>query len=119
MPLTSRINTNVAALTAQRGLANSQKALSTTLRRLSSGLRINTGADDPAGLIASEGLKSEIAGINQAIDNSSRASNMISTADGALNEVSSLLLNIQSLIVQAANACAMSADQIQANQLQI
>jgi flagellin len=115
----SRINTNVAALTAQRGLAASQKSLNSTLQRLSSGLRINTGADDPAGLIASEGLKSEIAGINQAIDNSSRATNVISTADGALGEVSSLLNNIKGLVVQAANSGAMSEDEIKANQLQI
>ena len=115
----SRINTNVASLTAQRGLANSQATLGSTLRRLSSGLRINTGADDPAGLIASEGLKSEMAGIRQAVDNSQRASNIISTADGALNEVSTLLVNIQALVVQAANSGAMSHDEIAANQLQV
>jgi flagellin len=115
----SRINTNVAALTAQRGLAISQKTLSSTLERLSTGLRINHGSDDPAGLIASEGLRSEISGINQAIDNSSRAGNVISTAEGALNEVASLLLNIKGLVVQAANSGALSPEEIQANQLQI
>jgi flagellin len=115
----ARINTNVASLTAQRGLANSQKTLNDTLERLSTGLRINSGADDPAGLIASEGLRSEIAGINQAVDNSQRASNVISTAEGALNEVASLLLNIKSLVVQAANTGALSPDEISANQLQV
>src|SRR5256885_1429874 len=115
----ARINTNVASLTAQRGLARSQKTLNDTLQRLSSGLRINRGADDPAGLIASEGLRSEIAGINQAVDNSQRASNVISTAEGALGEVASLLLNVKSLIVQAANSGALSADEVQANQLQV
>src|SRR6478735_3317956 len=115
----ARINTNVASLTAQRGLAKSQKSLSDTLQRLSSGLRINRGADDPAGLIASEGLRSEIAGINQAVDNSQRASNVISTAEGALNEVASLLLNVKSLVVQAANSGALSPEEIQANQLQV
>ncbi|HEX8916003.1 MAG TPA: flagellin [Humisphaera sp.] len=115
----ARINTNVASLTAQRGLASSQKAMSSTLQRLSTGLRINRGADDPAGLIASEGLRSEITGINQAIDNSQRASNVISTAEGALNEVASLLLNIKSLVVQAANTGAQSPDEIAANQLQV
>ena len=73
----ARINTNVSSLTAQRGLSRSQKAMSTTLQHLSTGLRISRGADDPAGLIASEGLRSEITGIHQAIDNSSRASNVI------------------------------------------
>src|SRR6185369_14718334 len=115
----ARINTNVAALSAQRGLAKSQRSLNSTLQRLSSGLRINRGADDPAGLIASEGLRSEIAGINQAIDNSSRASNVISVAEGALNEVASLLLNVKSLVVQAANSGALSPDEIAANQLQV
>src|SRR3954470_3495572 len=115
----ARINTNVASLTAQRGLGRSQRTLNDTLQRLSSGLRINRGADDPAGLIASEGLRSEISGINQAVDNSSRANNVISTAEGALNEVASLLLNVKSLVVQAANSGAMSSDEIAANQLQV
>src|SRR5579862_1954166 len=111
----ARINTNVASLMAQQGLAKSQNTLSGTLQRLSTGLRINSGADDPAGLIASEGLRSEIAGINQAVDNSSRATNVIATAEGALNEVSNLLLNIKGLIVQGANAGALSSDELQAN----
>jgi flagellin len=115
----ARINTNVASLTAQRGLSRTQKSLNDTLERLSSGLRINSGADDPAGLIASEGLRSEISGITQAIDNSSRANNVISTAEGALSEVASLLLNIKDLVVQAANTGALSADEITANQLQV
>ncbi len=115
----ARINTNVSSLAAQRGLARSQQTLNDTLERLSSGLKINRGADDPAGLIVSEGLRSEISGINQAIDNSSRASNVIATAEGSLNEVASLLLNIKQLIVEAANNGAMSQDEIQANQLQV
>jgi len=115
----SRINTNVAALTAQRGLNRSQKGLNDTLQRLSTGLRINRGADDPAGLIASEGLRSEISGIGQAIDNSQRAANVIATAEGALGEVASLLLSIKSLVVEAANTGALSDDEIAANQLQV
>ena len=115
----SRINTNVPSLYAQQGLAKSQQALSTTLQRLSTGLRINSGADDPAGLIASQQLKSEIAGISQAVSNSQRANNVIATAEGALNEVSSLLQSVKGLIVQAANSGAMSADEIAANQLQL
>jgi len=115
----ARINTNVASLTAQRGLAKSSQQLTSTLQRLSSGLKINSGADDPAGLIASEGLRSEISGINQGIDNSTRATNVIATAEGALSEVANLLLNVKSLIVQAANGGAFSSDEIAANQLQI
>jgi len=115
----ARINTNVGALTAQRGLAKSQAALGDTLQRLSSGLRINRGADDPAGLIASESLRSEISGLNQAVDNSTRASNVIATAEGSLQEVASLLLNIKGLVVQAANSGALSPDEVRANQLQV
>lgn len=115
----ARINTNVASMTAQLGLAKSQQTLASTLQRLSTGLRINSGADDPAGLIASEGLRSEISGITQAIDNSQRATNVIATAEGALSEVSSLLLNIKDLVVQAANSGALSPEEIKANQLQV
>lgn len=115
----ARINTNVSSLIAQRGLAQSQQSLSTTLQRLSTGLRINSGADDPSGLIASESLRSEIAGINQGISNSTQATNVMSTAEGALNEVASLLLNVKSLVVQAANSGALSSDEIAANQLQV
>jgi flagellin len=115
----ARINTNVSALTAQRGLAKSQRQLSDTLQRLSSGLKINRGADDPAGLIASEGLRSEIAGLDQAIDNSSRASNVISTAEANLSEIANLLTNVKQLVVEAANSGALSQDEIAANQLQI
>ena len=115
----SRINTNVSALTAQRGLQRSQQALGSTLERLSTGLRINRGADDPAGLIASENLRSEISGIKQAIDNSQRASNVIGTAEASLSEVASLLLNVKGLVVEAANAGALSRAEVEANQLQV
>jgi flagellin len=115
----TRINTNVRSLFAQQGLNQAQNALSTSLQRLSTGLKINSGADDPAGLIASQGLKSEMSGITQAIQNSQQANNVIATADGALGEVSSLLQTIIGLVDQAANSGAMSADEISANQLQV
>jgi flagellin len=115
----SRINTNVSALTAQRGLSRSQNALSSTLERLSTGLKINRGVDDPAGLIASESLRSEISGIKQAVDNSQRASNVIGTAEAALSEVASLLLNVKDLVVEAANSGALSREELSANQLQV
>lgn len=115
----ARINTNVGALIANTNLARSQSSLSQSLQRLSSGMRINSGADDPAGLIASQTLRSEIQGITTAVDNSTRATNVISTADGALSEVSNLLVSIKGLVVQAANTGGMSADEIQANQLQV
>ena len=115
----SRINTNIAALQAISQLSRNQNDLALHLQRLSTGLQINTGADAPAGLIASENIKSEIAGINQALDNASRAGNVVSTADGALGEVNSLLLQVQSLTNQAANSGALSPAEIQANQIQV
>src|SRR4051812_20229032 len=115
----SRINTNISSLQAITRLNRNQGDLATRLNRLASGLKINSGKDAPAGLIASESLRSEINGINQAIDNSSRAGNVINTAEGALSEVSSLLLEVQSLTNQAANTGALSPDEIKANQLQV
>jgi flagellin len=115
----SRINTNVSSLIAQHQLNRSQADLSVRLERLSTGLRINRGADDPAGLIVSERLRSEINGVGQAIDNAERASNVISTAEAALAEVADLLNTIKGLTVQAANDGALSKEEIQANQLQI
>jgi len=115
----SRINTNVSSLIAQRVLAKNNQSLNTSLERLSTGLKINTGADNPAGLIASENLKSEQAGITQAIDNAGRANNIIGTAEGGLSEVSNLLTQLQSLVNQSANTGGLSKEEIDANQLQV
>ena len=115
----SRINTNLSSLQAIHTLGKNNSALSTSMQRLSTGLRINSGKDDPAGLIASENMRSEMTGINQAVSNSQRASNVINTAEGALSEISSLLLEVQSLTNQAANTGALSPEEIQANQLQV
>ncbi len=115
----TRINTNVSSLNAQKTLARSNAMLQESLTRLSTGLRINTGKDDPAGLIASEVLRSDIIGVQRAITNSQRANQMIATADSALGQVSSLLNDVRGLISEAANTGAMSAEQISANQLQI
>jgi len=115
----SRINSNIASLQAIHTLSKNQADLSTRLQRLSTGLKINTGKDAPAGLIASETLRSEIGGIHQAIDNSQRACNVINTAEGALSEVSALLLEVQGLTNEAANTGALSPEEIKANQLQV
>lgn len=115
----ARINTNVPAVIAQRTLRQNQRDLTISLERLSSGLRINRGADDPAGLINSEMLRAEIAGVNQAVSNSQRAISIIATTEGALNEVASLLIDVQRLIVESANTGALSPEEIRANQLQI
>ena len=115
----TRINTNVSSLVAQTNLAKSNTDLQTALNRLSTGLRINTGKDDPAGLIASEVLRSDIVSVQSAITNSQRANQLIATADSALGQVSSLLNDIRGLVSEAANTGALSDDQIAANQLQI
>ena len=113
------INTNVSSLIAQRSLSNANTQLSSSLQRLSTGLKINTGADDPAGLIASQNLQAEQTGINQAIDNANRANNVIGTAEGGLNEVSNLLNQVEGLVNQSANTGGLSSAEISANQLQV
>ncbi len=115
----TRINTNVGSLIAQNTLQRNNNNLSTALKRLSTGLRINEGRDDPAGLIASESISSELTAIDRAIGNSERANQIIATADSALGQVSNLLNDIRGLVVEAANTGAISDDQIDANQLQI
>jgi len=115
----TRINTNVSSLIAQKNLQRSTDSLGLALNRLSTGLRINTGKDDPAGLIASEALRSDITSVERAITNSQRANQLIATADSALGQVSSLLNDIRGLVTEAANTGALSEEQIAANQLQI
>jgi flagellin len=115
----TRINTNVSSLVAQNTLGRSNADLNEALTRLSTGLRINTGKDDPAGLIASENLRSDITSIRRAISNTDRANQVIATADSALGQVSSLLNDIRGLVTESANTGALSDDQIAANQLQL
>ncbi len=115
----SRINTNVSSLIAQRALAKNNETLNTSLQRLSTGLQINSGKDNPAGLIASQNLKAETQGITTAIDNANRASNILGTAEGGLSEVSNLLTELQGLVSQAANTGGLSSDEVAANQLQV
>ena len=115
----ARINSNIPALIARSNLGRANDDLQVRLQRLSTGLRINRGADDPAGLIVSERLRSEISGLNQAVGNSQRASSVIATTEGSLSEVSDLLSSIKGLVVEAANTGAISDDERRANQLQI
>ena len=115
----TRINTNVSSLTAQNRLQRTNIDLQSALTRLSTGLRINSGKDDPAGLIASESLRSDITSIGKALSNTQRANQIIGTADSALGQVSSLLNDVRGLVTEAANKGALSDDEIAANQLQI
>ncbi len=115
----TRINTNISALIGQNVLNQQNQALNTSLERLSTGLRINSGADDPSGLIASQSLQSQAASINAAIGNANSAGQVVSTADGALSQVNSLLLQVQGLVTSTANATGLSPDEKAANQQQI
>lgn len=115
----ARINTNIPSVVAQFNLARAGRALENSLQRLSTGLRINRGADDPAGLIISERIGTDISGVEQAIRNGERASSVISTTEAALGEVNDLLNSIKALIVEAANTGGNSREEREANQLQI
>ena len=115
----SRINTNVSSMIAQRVLGMQNRGLVVSLERLSTGMRINRGKDDPAGLIASESLRSEIAALGAAIRNAERAEQVVNVAEGGLQEINNLLLEVQSLVVQTANDAGMSPDEKTANQIQI
>lgn len=115
----SRINTNVPSLLARRVLGAQNKGLETSLERLSTGLRINRGADDPAGLIASENLRSEKMAIGAAIGNAERAEQVANVAEGGLQEINKMLLELQSLIGKTANDAGVSKEEKEANQLQI
>ena len=97
------INTNVMSLNSQRALNSSQGALQTSLERLSSGLRINSAKDDAAGLQIAEGLTSQIRGYNQAIRNANDGISLAQTAEGALQEVTSMVQRVRELAVQSAN----------------
>lgn len=113
------VNFNSSSLNAYRNLSASDSSLSKSIERLSSGYRINTAADDPAGLVISEKLKAQVGGLNQAISNAGDAVNMIKTAEGALTQVNSLLASMRDLAVHAANAGANDAASVAADQQQI
>ena len=115
----SRINSNVPSMIAQRVNTNNQRGLSSALEKLSTGYRINRGSDGPAGLIISQNLRGDIAGINAAIGNAQRAEQVVNIAEGGLAEISNMLVEVQSLVGQTANKAGMSAEEREANQLQI
>jgi flagellin len=98
-----RINTNMSALNALRNVERASDGFGRSIEKLASGLRINRSADDPAGLIRSEDLRAQIAGLEQAIANSQDATNLIKTAEGALDEVHNLLRSMRQLAVASGN----------------
>jgi len=98
-----RVANNVAALNAQRNLNKSQNMLSTSLQRLSSGLRINKAADDAAGLSISQGFRADIASFRKASQNASQATAMLQTAEGGMDQIHNMLTRLKELSTQAAS----------------
>jgi flagellin len=109
------INTNVAALNAQRNLGTTQRGLNTSMQRLSSGLRINSAKDDAAGLAISDRMTSQIRGLNQAIRNANDGISMSQTAEGALAESTNLLQRMRELAIQSANDTNTAQDRASLN----
>jgi flagellin len=114
-----RINTNIAAVRTIRHLNETDRKLAESLERLSTGFRINRGADNPAGLVVSEQMRGQIAGLNQAIANSELATTMIQTAEGALTEANTALIRIRELALHAANEGATDAKAQEADQIEV
>jgi flagellin len=97
------IQTNIAALSAQNSLTSTNNSLQTSMERLSSGFRINRAADDAAGLAISEKMQAQIGGLNQAVRNANDGASMIQTAEGALDQVQTMLVRMRNLAVQASS----------------
>jgi flagellin len=104
-----RINSNIAAVNAYRNLSSTDKAMKNSLEKLSSGLRINRAADDAAGLSISQGLQSQIGGLQVAARNAQDGINVVQTADGALNETEAILQRMRDLAVQSSNSGSQDA----------
>ena len=104
------IATNIASLNAQRNLSTSQLNLSKSMQRLSSGLRINTAADDCAGLAISENMRGQIRSMNQATKNANDGVSLIQTAEGSLNETSAILVRMRELATQSATGTVGSTE---------
>lgn len=113
------VNTNLNAYTALNSLQNNQGNLQTSISRLSSGMRIVTAADDPAGLIISQKYAAQTGGLGQAISNAKDGINMVQTTEGALSQVSNILLNMRNLALHAANTGANDSSANAADQQQI
>lgn len=109
------INTNVAALNAQRNLGKSQGALGKSMERLSSGLRINSAKDDAAGLAISDRMTAQIRGLNQASRNSNDGISLAQTAEGALQESTNILQRMRELAVQSSNDTNSASDRSSLN----
>jgi flagellin len=113
------IANNVLAVNAQHNLTRATNNVSRSVERLSSGLKVNRGADGPAALVISEKQRAQIAGLRQAIDNSEKAVSLVQTAEGALSEINSLLTKVRALAIDSANTGVNDEDALAANQAEI
>ena len=113
------ITNNVSSLTAQHNLGRASRGVAQSVERLSSGLKVNRGADGPAALVISEKQRAQIAGLKSAIDNSEKAVSLVQTAEGALSEINSLLTKVRSLAIDSANTGVNDEDALAANQSEI
>ena len=113
------IANNVASLNAQNNLSRASMAVRSSVEKLSSGLKINRGADGPAALVISEKQRAQIAGLKQAIENTEKAASVVQTGEGALNEINSLLVKVRSLAIDSANSGVNDDDALAANQAEI
>ena len=113
MPL--RVNHNIAAVNTRRHLLINNTELSKRIERLSSGLRINRAADDAAGLAVSESMRAQISGLKQAVSNAEQGVNLIQTAEGALNEVSAIIIRMRELAVQSSSSTINDTNRIALN----
>ena len=114
-----RINSNIAALNALRHLHDTEEALSTNLERLSSGRKLNHASDGPAAMVISEQMKTQIESLDQSIRNSEISMSMLQTTEGALSEVSNILIDMRQLAVHAANEGTNDPKMLQADQNEI
>ena len=114
-----RINNNIESMNAHRSLLMNDRALSKSLERLASGQKINRAADDPAALVISEHMRAQVSGMEQAIRNNEVAISLVQTAEGSMNEISSILVSLRQRAISAANVGASDQDMIDANQAEI
>ena len=114
-----RINNNIESMNAHRNLLMNDRALSKSLERLASGQKVNRAADDPAALVISEHMRAQVSGMEQAIRNNEVAISLVQTAEGSMNEISSILVSLRQRAISAANVGASDQDMINANQAEI
>ena len=114
-----RINNNIESMNAHRSLLMNARALSKSLERLASGQKVNRAADDPAALVISEHMRAQVSGMEQAIRNNEVAISLVQTAEGSMNEISSILVSLRQRAISAANVGASDQDMIDANQAEV